>query len=242
MQKVCVVTGGSAGIGLAVVERFLNDGYTVYNLDIQAGASGEFIACDVTDQQQIITAIEQVLKQSQRIDVVVSNAGIHYSGTIEQTSIEDFERVMSINVKGAYYLLQAVLPTMKAQGSGAVVLIGSDQSVIGKPNSFAYNLSKAALASMAKTTALDYARHGIRANAVCPGTIETPLYHKAIDAYCVKSGADKAEVHKEEGALQPLGRIGQPQEVAALVAFIASDEAAFITGSLQMVDGGYTTQ
>ena len=103
-------------------------------------------------------------------------------------------------------------------------------------------MSKAALASLAKTTALDYAKYQIRANAICPGTIETPLYHKAINSYVAKSGADINQVHAEEAALQPIGRLGQASEVAALAYFLASDEAKFITGSLQVIDGGYTTQ
>ena len=131
---------------------------------------------------------------------------------------------------------------MKAQRSGAIILMASDQAVIAKHNSFAYNLSKAALASMAKTTALDYAKFNIRANAVCPGTIETPLYHKAIDNYVARSGADKTQIHAEEAALQPLGRLGQAEEVAELTYFLASNKASFITGSLQMIDGGYTAQ
>lgn len=242
MQKVCVVTGGSAGIGLAVVRRFMQSGFRVFNLDLEPGSSGEHISCDVSEPSQVNAAIERVIAQAGRIDAVVSNAGIHLSATIEDTSEAQFDRLMAINVKGAFYLLKAVLPQMRQQRSGSIILMGSDQSVVAKPNSFAYNLSKSALASMAKTTALDYARYGIRVNAVCPGTIETPLYHQAIDRYCERSGADKNQVHQEEAALQPLGRIGQPEEVAALVYFIASDEAAFITGSLQLVDGGYTTQ
>jgi NAD(P)-dependent dehydrogenase (short-subunit alcohol dehydrogenase family) len=103
-------------------------------------------------------------------------------------------------------------------------------------------MSKAALASIAKTTALDYARYNIRSNAVCPGTIETPLYHQAIDKYCEHSGADKTQIHQEESDLQPLGRLGQPEEVAELVLFLASEKSKFITGSLQVIDGGYTAQ
>jgi NAD(P)-dependent dehydrogenase (short-subunit alcohol dehydrogenase family) len=122
------------------------------------------------------------------------------------------------------------------------LFIASDQAVIGKTHSFAYNMSKHALASMAKTTALDYASYNIRANAICPGTIETPLYHKAIDRYCAKSGADKTAIHAEEAAQQPLGRIGQAEEVASLALYLASDDASFITGSLQMIDGGYTAK
>ncbi|WP_415895683.1 SDR family NAD(P)-dependent oxidoreductase [Neptuniibacter sp. PT34_22] len=242
MTRVCVVTGGSVGIGRAVVERLLDDGYKVYNLDLNESEVGEFIQCDMTDSTQVSQAIDQVIKESGRIDGVVSNAGVHFSANLEDTSEEDFDRVMAINVKGAYFLLQSVLPQMREQGAGSIVLLGSDQSVVAKRNSFAYNMSKAALASMAKTTALDYASFGIRANAVCPGTIETPLYHNAIDRYCERSGSEKSVIHQEEAALQPLGRIGQPEEVAALVALLIGDDARFITGSLQLIDGGYTTQ
>lgn len=242
MTKVCIVTGGSAGIGKAVVGRLLDQGYKVFNLDLATSDLGDYIACDMTDSEQVKAAIDQIVQATGRIDAVVSNAGVHFSANIENTTETEFDRVMDINVKGAFYLLQAVLPFMRQQGSGSIVLLGSDQSVIAKRNSFAYNMSKAALASMAKTTALDYAEYGIRANAVCPGTIETPLYHTAIDRYCDKSGADKERIHQEEAALQPLGRIGQPEEVAALVALLVGDEARFITGSLQVIDGGYTTQ
>jgi 2-keto-3-deoxy-L-fuconate dehydrogenase len=131
---------------------------------------------------------------------------------------------------------------MCAANNGAIILMASDQALIAKHNSFAYNLSKSALASMAKTTALDYAKYNIRVNAVCPGTIETPLFHQAIAKYVAQSGRDIDEVHQEEAAQQPLGRLGQPQEVADLCYFLASDKAKFITGSLQLIDGGYTAQ
>lgn len=176
-NQVCIVTGGSAGIGLASCERLVALGYQVYNLDLVDAGPAKYIACDVTDQAQVEAAVKQVIAEHQQIDAIVSNAGVHFSGSIETTSEQDFDRVMAINVKGAYYLLQAAIPAMKQQG-GAIVLVGSDQSLIAKRNSFAYNMSKAAIASMAKTTALDYAEFGIRANAVCPGTIETPLYHQ----------------------------------------------------------------
>ncbi len=167
---------------------------------------------------------------------------MHFSATIENTSEAEFDKVFDLNVKGAYAAIKAVLPSMKANNQGVILLISSEQALVAKQNSFAYNLSKAALASMAKTTALDYAKFNIRANAICPGTIETPLYHKAIDNYCEKSGADKQTVHQEEAQLQPLGRLGQPQEVADFALFLVSDKASFITGSLQVMDGGYTAQ
>lgn len=246
-QHVCVITGGSMGIGLALCQKFSSEGYQVFNLDIQPPNSGEcgqasWFKCDMSDHQQVTDTISQIEQQTKQIDVLISNAGIHFSATIEDTSEADLDRVFAINVKGAFAAIQAVLPVMKAQQSGAILLMASDQALVAKSNSFAYNLSKAALASMAKTTAIDYAKYGIRANAVCPGTIETPLYHQAINRYVARSGADKAQVHAEEAALQPLGRLGQPMEVANLCYFLASDQAKFITGSLQVIDGGYTTQ
>ncbi|WP_286266199.1 SDR family NAD(P)-dependent oxidoreductase [Thalassotalea atypica] len=241
MKKVCVVTGGSSGIGLSIVKKFIAEGFTVFNIDRQASEIGIYRACDITKVAQVDKIIKDIANEH-HISALVSNAGIHYSGNIEVTTEDDLETVFNINVKGAYAAIKAVLPSMKKHKYGAIVLIASDQALIGKRNSFAYNLSKTALASMAKTTALDYAPFNITANAVCPGTIETPLYHQAINKYCEKSGANKAEVHQEEQQLQPLGRLGQPEEVADLVYFMCSEQARFITGSLQVIDGGYTAQ
>lgn len=241
MKKVCVITGGSSGIGLSIVNLFLANDYLVFNLDLTPSSLGEFCACDVTNVEQVTQIINDI-SQQHTIDVLVSNAGIHYSANIENTSEADFDKVFNINVKGAFAAIKAVLPNMKKNKNGAIILMSSEQAIVAKQNSFAYNLSKSALAAMAKTTALDYASFNIRANAVCPGTIETPLYHKAIDNYCQKSGSDKAQVHLEEKSLQPLNRLGQPEEVAELVLFLASDKAKFITGSLQVIDGGYTAQ
>jgi NAD(P)-dependent dehydrogenase (short-subunit alcohol dehydrogenase family) len=247
-SPVCIVTGGSLGIGAAVCEKFARNGYAVINLDIQPAPSLntelpiEWIACDMTNGHQVKDAIDQVTVQYGRIDALISNAGKHYSGTIEDTSDEDFDALFNLNVKGAMTATKAVLPQMKLQRQGVILFMSSEQALVAKPNSFAYNLSKTALASLAKTTALDYASYGIRSNAVCPGTVETPLYHNAIDRYVERSGANEADVHASEAALQPLGRLAQPQEVAALCYFLASDDAKFITGSLQVIDGGYTTQ
>ena len=242
MSKVAIVTGGTKGIGLAVVKRLLTSGYEVNNLDITPSDVGIFHHCDVSDVEAVRRSINTIHEQSQRIDVLVSNAGKHLSANIESTDEQTLDALFALNVKGAYAAVQSVLPTMKANNAGSIILIASDQALIAKQNSFAYNLTKHALASMAKTTALDYARFNIRANAVCPGTIETPLFHNAIDAYCDKSGANKADIVAEEASLQPLNRLGQADEVAALVSFLASDDASFITGSLQSIDGGYTAQ
>lgn len=236
-----MVTGGSSGIGLSIVKLFLNNNYHVFNLDRNPSNFGKFCYCDITCHQQVTQIITEIAEHH-TIDVLVSNAGIHFSANIENTSEDDLINVFNINVKGAYSAVKAVLPSMKAQKNGAIVIIASDQALVAKHNSFAYNLSKSALASLAKTTALDYAPFNIRANAICPGTIETPLYHQAINNYCEHSGANKDLVHQEEAALQPLNRLGQPEEVAQLALFLASDKATFITGSLQVIDGGYTVQ
>lgn len=242
MKKVAVVTGGSKGIGLAIVEKFIANDYQVYNLDLVASEIGIYKQCDMSDMAQVAHVISDIIEKAGQIDALICNAGIHYSANIEGTSEQDFDKVFAVNVKGAYAAIQRSLSIMKSQQSGAIVIIASDQAMIGKTNSFAYNLSKHALASMAKTTALDYAKYNIRANALCPGTIETPLYHSAIDKYCAQSGSDKAIIHREEEALQPLGRLGQPEEVANYAYFLASEQASFITGSLQTIDGGYTAQ
>jgi hypothetical protein len=240
MQKTIIVTGGSSGIGLAVVKRFVKEGAQVFNLDINTEASGKFVKCDVTNHQAVRACIDKIAEK-QNIDVLVCNAGAHLSANIEETDETTLLALFNLNVKGAFSATQATLKHMKAKG-GSIIYVASDQAIIAKQRSFAYNLTKHALASMAKTTALDYASYNIRSNAVCPGTIETPLYHNAIDRYCAQSGADKKAVHQDESALQPLGRIGQPEEVAAMVAFLASDDAGFITGSMQVIDGGYSTQ
>jgi 2-keto-3-deoxy-L-fuconate dehydrogenase len=240
MKKTLIITGASSGIGLAIAKRFEAANYQVHNLDITQGDIGHYHYCDVTQEKQVKACVNTIAEEYS-IDVLISNAGMHFSASIENTSESDFDKVINLNVKGAYLVTQAVLPYMKQQQNGVILYIGSDQSTVGKSTSFVYNLSKHALASMAKTTALDYASFNIRANTLCPGTIETPLYHKAINAYCESSGAEPSSVHREEAALQPLGRIGQPDDVAAMALFLASDDAAFITGSLQAIDGGYTT-
>jgi NAD(P)-dependent dehydrogenase (short-subunit alcohol dehydrogenase family) len=240
MRKTLILTGGSSGIGLAIAAKFEGNGYQVFNLDIKEGKHGQHIQCDVTHHQSVVNAILEIASKHV-VDALICNAGKHFSANIESTSEADLLDLFNLNVKGAYSATQSVLPSMKNAKNGVILYIASEQALVAKTNSFAYNLTKHSLASMAKTTALDYAKFNIRANAICPGTIETPLYHNAINRYCEQSGADKKQIHAEEAALQPLGRIGQPEEVAAMAYFLASGEASFVTGSLQVMDGGYTT-
>jgi 2-keto-3-deoxy-L-fuconate dehydrogenase len=239
--KTLVITGGSSGIGLAICQRFDDAGYLIFNLDIQSSNVGHFIQVDVTDSQAVHHAIADIAEQH-TITTLICNAGKHLSGNIEQTDEATLDAMLALNVKGAYHAIQASLPSMKAARSGSIIIIASEQAIIGKTNSFAYNLTKHALASIAKTTALDYAAFNIRANALCPGTIDTPLYQQAIANYVARTGANAKDVHLHEAQCQPLGRIGLPEEVAAYALFLASAEASFVTGSLQVMDGGYAAQ
>ncbi len=245
-RTVTVITGGSMGIGLAVAQQQANCGDTVINLDLEDFIhpvnNTSWLRCDVSRVDQVNKAIASTIEKYGKIDRLVCNAGKHLSATIEETSELELDQMFALNVKGAYAAIRATLPCMREREAGAIVLMGSDQTTVGKRSSFAYGLTKAALGSMAKSIALDYAPFNIRVNAVCPGTIETPLFHGAIDNYVTQSGEDKSAVVNEEAAAQPLGRLGQPQDVAALVSFLLSDSAAFITGSLHAVDGGYTAQ
>lgn len=246
MVKVAVVTGGSFGIGAAIVKKFLTQNYHVFNLDIaepiQKHEHENFIACDIKSIAQINSAVEKIISMTNRVDVVISNAGKHLSATIENTSEEMFDEINNLNFKGAFFLLAAIIPIMKKQHEGAIVLIGSDQCFVGKPNSAIYGATKAALGQLTKSIAIDYANFNIRANCVCAGTIDTPLYQNAIINYSKKSGKNLAEIEKAEAKEQLLNRIGQPEEVADLVFFLASDQAKFITGGLFPIDGGYTAR
>ncbi len=239
MKKTLVISGGSSGIGLAIVKLFLANNYTVFNLDVQPSEFGSFIKCDITNHNEVVTAVSQIHKHH-TITTCIPNAGKHFSANIENTDESDFIDVFNLNVKGAFSLIQSVIPIMKQNRQGAITIIGSDQSSIAKTNSCAYNMSKHALASLAKTTAVDYAQYNVRSNIICPGTIETPLYHKAINAYCEQSGEDKDTVNKIEANAQPIGRIGQPEEVASLALYLDSAQAGFITGAVLPMDGGYT--
>lgn len=246
MQKTMIITGGSAGIGEATIKRFTKEGYLVFNLDNHPPthpiANTHYIACDVSKPIQILSAVQEVLTHTDTIDTVVSCAGIFLSATIEETSEVDFDSIMSVNVKGSFFLLRSVLPTLKAQKKGNIILIASDQAFVGKPHSAAYGATKGALAQLAKSTAIDYAPFHIRVNAVCPGTIRTPLYEAAIHRYHETSGIPIEKIETEEAHLQPLNRIGLPHEVADLIFFLASDAASFITGGLFPIDGGYTAR
>ena len=243
-NKVAVITGASTGIGKATKELLLSKGAIVYNLDRNKPDQDDhyFIFCDVSKKENINAAIDQVFEKEKRIDMLFANAGVHLFATLEETTYEQLESIVAINILGVFYLLKKTIPIMKQQRKGSIVLMGSDQTFIGKASSSVYGMTKAAIGQLAKSTAIDYAPHNIRVNCICPGTINTPLLHRAVEQFVAKTGTVAEEVYRSLDGVQPMGRIGKPEEIAESVAFLLSDESSFTTGSLFAVDGGYICQ
>lgn len=243
-NKIAVITGASTGIGKASKELLQRKGCTVYNLDINPPAEIDdyFINCDVSKKEDIYSAIDKIIDIDKRIDFLFSNAGIHLFANLEETSDEQYRKIIDINIGGTFYALKRVIPVMKSQRSGSIVIMGSDQSLIGKGSSSVYGLTKGALAQLTKSTAIDYAPYNIRVNCICPGTINTPLLQGSVNRLATKSGRKTEEIYKELETIQPLTRIGKPEEIAETVAFLLSDESSFTTGSLFSIDGGYVCQ
>ena len=244
--KVAIVTGGSTGIGQATCLELSERGATVYNLDIcppaETTAHAQFIQCDICQYEAVQNAIAQITGKQEHIDLLFANAGIHLFANIEETSFLDLDKIIDTNIKGVFYSLKALIPIMKKQQQGKIVLMGSDQSFVGKGQSSAYGLTKGAIGQLTKSTAIDYAPFNIQVNCICPGTIDTPLLSKAVDRFKTLSGLSTAEVDKLLQEAQPMARIAQPIEIAKTVCFLLSEENSFMTGSLVPVDGGYTCQ
>jgi NAD(P)-dependent dehydrogenase (short-subunit alcohol dehydrogenase family) len=243
-NKIAVITGASSGIGKATMHKLLEKDAVVYNLDLFNEDSNDefYINCDVSDYNSVKESVKKIYNKHGRIDLLFANAGIHKVGNIEETSINDFEKVLSVNLKGVFYVLKEILPIMKAQGKGNIVLMGSDQSIVGKGKSAVYGLTKGAIGQLTKSTAIDYAEYNIRVNCVCPGTIETPLLNNAVDGFSSMTNIDKGAILESLKNAQPINRIAQPYEIANVVCFLLSDDSSFMTGSLCSVDGGYTCQ
>lgn len=244
-MSVVVISGGSSGIGKSCVQKFLNERYSVYNFDIvdcaelSSNAKYRYIYTDVKNRENIKCSVERVMNDSSSIEVLITSAGKHLSANIEDTTNEQLMDVLHLNLLGAYWLIQAIVPIMKKNKKGRVITIGSDQCSIAKKSSAVYGMTKAALLSLTKSTALDYAKDNIRVNCIGAGTIDTPLYRNAINRYSEKSGIPLSEIESEEANEQPVGRVGKPEEIAELAYFLALDKSNFITGALLPVDGGY---
>ncbi len=243
-NTVTVITGATSGIGRASLELLRNEGSLVYNLDNMPSAQQDpyFIDCDVSNRLDVEQAIKTIYDKEKRINFLFSNAGRHLFANIEDTSYEQLETLVSINLMGTFYLLKTVIPLMKQQQKGSIVLMGSDQCFVGKGSSSVYGMTKGAIGQLAKSTAIDYAPFNIRVNCICPGTIQTPLLDNAVTQFVNQSGQEASAVYAALDSAQPLGRVGRPEEIANTVRFLFSDDSSFITGALIAADGGYTCQ
>lgn len=242
-NKVAIITGGGSGIGKAIASAFVHEGAGVVvagrdgkKLELAAGEIGEnclAVTADVSraaDAQRLAAA---AVKRFGSIGVLVNNAAVLLPGTTESISEEDFDQTLSVNVRGLWLMSRAVLPQMRAGGGGSIINIGSVLSTLGARNRVAYAASKGAVLAMTRAMALDHAAENVRVNCICPGIVETEM---------VASFNLDESARRQRLAMHPVGRFGQPEDVAGLAVFLASDESRWITGTAQMVDGGYSAQ
>jgi len=245
-KAIAVVTGAGSGIGRATALQLASDGYDVRIFELSAESAGETLsllqkaggigaiqAVDVSNTESVRAAFADL----PRLDVLVNNAGIAHIGNVLNTSPEDLDRLYQINVRGAYHCLHFGIPVMLKNGGGSIVNLASIASKVGIPDRFAYSMSKGAVFSMTLSVARDFVDKGIRCNCVCPARVHTPF----VDGFIAKNyPGQEAEMFAKLSAGQPIGRMGEPEEIATLIAFLCSSQAAFITGSAYDIDGGFT--
>ncbi len=245
-RRIALVTGGASGIGEATVKELARAGAEVWIADINAPAAESLAASvphahalhlDVTSAKSIAAALAQI----EFLDILVNNAGVGHVGSIETTEPEDFDRLMNVNVRSVYLVTRAFLPMLLAaqerhQALGAIVNVASVSGLVGIKERFAYCTSKGAIVAMTRQLAAEYPKT-LRVNAVCPGTVQTPFVEQYLEKF---HKHNKEEMRAELRARQPLGRLGRPEEVASAIRYLASDEAAFVTGTLLTLDGGWT--
>lgn len=239
-HKVALITGGASGIGEATSRVFADAGAQVLICDIDA-ARAEALAgslpgaqaaiCDITDE----AAVTQLFAGIPRLDVLVNNAGIGLVGGIEETSLADFDKLYKVNVTGPFLMTRAAIPKL-IESHGSIVNIGSVAGLVGVKKRFAYCATKGAVVMMTRQLALDYPTQ-FRVNCICPGTVETPFVEGYLEKY---HKHEKEKVRAEIAARQPIGRLGKPAEIAHMALYLASEEAAFVNGSVQTIDGGWT--
>lgn len=244
-NKHAVITGGGSGIGRAISVLFAKQGATVHIIELNADAAAQTIeeiqtaggnafgyTADISKQEQVL----DVFKQVGRVDILVNNAGIAHVGNLEGTTEADLDRIYSVNVKGAYNALYAAIPMMKANGGGVILNMASIAAWVGITDRFAYSMSKGAIMAMSLSVARDYLADNIRCNSISPARVHTPF----VDGFISKNYAGREEeIFEKLSKSQPIGRMGKPEEVAALALYLCSDEAGFITGSDYPIDGGF---
>lgn len=243
--KRCLVTAAGQGIGRATALAFAREGATVLATDLDERLLAELAGVpgistrrlDVTDA----AAITATVAEAGRIDVLFNGAGFVHAGSILDCDDAAWDFSFELNVRSMYRLIRAVLPGMRAQGGGSIVNVASVASSIkGAPGRFVYGTTKAAVIGLTKSVAADFVAEGIRCNAICPGTVESPSLRQRIEAQSQASGKTVAEVEAAFVARQPMGRLGRTEEIAALALYLASDESGFTTGTAQVIDGGWS--
>jgi meso-butanediol dehydrogenase/(S,S)-butanediol dehydrogenase/diacetyl reductase len=238
--RTAAVTGAASGIGAATARALAREGAHVAVLDVDAarGADvaeeigGTFLAVDVADEAALARALGETARARGRLDVLVSNAFATALGALESLAVAEWRRTLDVTLTAVFTGLRAAVPLMRAQGGGAVVNVASISGLAGDRGLGAYNAAKAGVVNLTRTAALELANAGIRVNAVCPGLIDTPSLRRALDRLPGVEGPARGAV--------PLGRLGRPEEVAAAISFLASDEASYVTGTTLVVDGGLT--
>ncbi len=246
-HKTALVTGAGSGIGAAIAETLARAGAYVFVTDCHEasgketvtrlegqGYQADFIQLDVRTETDCTRVAQQALAARERLDILVNNAGIGHVGTLLTTDGADLDRLYAVNVRGVFNVTKAFLPDMVRRKSGAIVNLASIGGVLGIRDRLAYCTTKFAVVGLTKTMALDHAMDGIRVNCICPGRVETPWIQERLKEY-----PDPAKAHAEMCATQAVGRMGRPDEIAAAALYLASDEAAFVTGTTFMIDGGW---
>ena len=236
-QKVALVTGASSGIGEAIARRFAAEGYRVFTAQRRPSPVGETIALSLLDADAADRVSAEVVARAGRLDVLVNNAGVMLEGTVQESSLADWDTQMQLNLTVPFALSRALMPLLHAS-QGNIVNISSVEASASNPRHPAYSASKAGLNGLTRAIAVDEGPKGVRCNAVAPGWIDTPLNIDFINALT----GDTAAFHQGLKAIHPVGRTGRPEEVASLVYWLASEDAGFMTGQIMTIDGGRTAK